>query len=63
MALKCFPLQFESAEMGKPAWRRRMEFGKLSRDQKRSSAKLKEYYGSLGFKVIPRGDIMVAFAG
>ena len=60
VALKCFPLQFECAEMGEPAWRRRMEFGKLSRDHKRSLAKLKKYYGSAGFKILPRGDIMVA---
>jgi hypothetical protein len=63
VALKCFPLQFEGAEMGEPAWCRRMEFGKLSRDHKRSSAKLKKYYASLGFKALPGNDIMVAFAG
>ncbi len=60
VALKCFPLQFECSEMGEPAWRREMQFGKLSRDRKRSLAKLKKYYGSLGFKVLPVGDIMVA---
>ena len=60
VALKCFPLQFECAEMGEPAWRREMQFGKLSRDRKRSLAKLKKHYGSLGFKVLPAGDIMVA---
>jgi hypothetical protein len=63
VALKCFPLQFECAEMGEPAWCRRMELDKLSRDHKRSSAKLKKYYGSLGFKVLPESDIMVAFPG
>jgi len=63
VALKCCPLQFERAEMGEPEWRREMQFGKLSRDHKRSSAKLKEYYGSLGFKALPGDDIMVAFAG
>lgn len=63
VALKCFPLQFECAEMGEPAWRREMQFGKLSRDRKTSSAKLKKYYASLGFKVLPGNDIMVAFAG
>jgi hypothetical protein len=63
VALKCFPLQFERAEMGEPEWRREMQFGKLSRDHKRSSAKLKKYYGSLGFKVLPEDGVMVAFAG
>ncbi len=63
VALKCFPLQFECAEMGEPAWRREMQFGKLSRDRKTSLAKLKKYYASLGFKVLPGNDIMVAFAG
>jgi len=63
VALKCFPLQFECAGMGEPAWRRKMQFGKLSRDRKRSLAKLKKYYASLGFKVLPGNDIMVAFAG
>jgi hypothetical protein len=63
VALKCFPLQFECAEMDEPAWCKRMEFGKLSRDHKRSSAKLRKYYASLGFKVLPGTDIMVAFAG
>jgi len=46
--------------MGEPAWRREMQFGKLSRDRKRSLAKLKKHYGSLGFKALPAGDIMVA---
>ncbi|MGH9931524.1 MAG: hypothetical protein ACREA9_20135, partial [Pyrinomonadaceae bacterium] len=63
VALKCFPLQFECAEMGEPEWRREMQFGKLSRDSKKSLAKLKKHYGSLGFKVLPGDDIMVAFAG
>ena len=63
VALKCFPLQFECAEMGEPEWRREMQFGTLNRDHKRSSAKLKKYYGSLGFKVLPEDGIMVAFAG
>ncbi|HYJ87184.1 MAG TPA: hypothetical protein VEW46_14075 [Pyrinomonadaceae bacterium] len=63
VALKCFPLQFEGAELDDPAWRRKMQFGKLSRDHKRGSAKLKKYYASLGFKVLPGTDIMVAFAG
>jgi hypothetical protein len=63
VALKCFPLQFERAELSEPAWRSKMQLGKLSRDRKRSLAKLKEYYGSLGFKVLPGDDIMVAFAG
>ena len=63
VALKCLPLQFECAEMGEPAWRREMQFGKLSRDRKTSLAKLKKYYASLGFKVLPGNDIMVAFAG
>jgi hypothetical protein len=44
-------------------WSREMQLGKLSRDRKRSLAKLKKYYGSLGFKVLSRDDIMVAFAG
>lgn len=63
VALKCLPLQFECAEMGEPAWCRRMELGKLSRDHKRSSAKLRKYYATLGFKVLPGNDIMVAFGG
>lgn len=63
VALKCFPLQFECAEMGEPEWRSEMQFGKLSRDRKRSLAKLKKYYASLGFKALPADDIMVAFAG
>lgn len=63
VALKCFPLQFEDKGMSEPAWRRRMQIGKLSKDHKRSSAKLREYYGSLGFKALPGDDIMVAFAG
>jgi hypothetical protein len=40
-----------------------MQFGKLSRDRKRSLAKLRKYYGSLGFKALPGDDIMVAFGG
>ncbi len=63
VALKCFPLQFEGAELDDPAWRRKMQLGKLSKDHKRSLAKLKKYYASLGFKVLPGTDIMVAFAG
>ena len=63
LALKCFPLQFECAALGEPTWRRKMQFGKLGRDRKRSHAKLRKYYGSLGFKALPGDDIMVAFAG
>jgi GNAT superfamily N-acetyltransferase len=63
VALKCFPLQFECAGIGEAAWRRKMQFGKLSKDRKRSLAKLRKYYGSLGFKALPGDDIMVAFAG
>jgi hypothetical protein len=63
VALKCFPLQFEGAELDDPAWRRKMQMGKLSKDHKRSLAKLKKYYASLGFKIIPGTDIMVAFVG
>ncbi len=63
LALKCFPLQFESAGISERAWRRKMELGKLSKDRKGSSAKLRKYYGSLGFKALPADDIMVAFAG
>jgi GNAT superfamily N-acetyltransferase len=63
VALKCFPLQFEDKRMSEPAWRRKMQLGKLSRNRQRSSAKLKKYYGSLGFMVLPGDDIMVAFAG
>lgn len=60
VALKCFPLQFEGAGLDDPAWRRKMQIGKLSRDHKRSLAKLKKYYASLGFKVLPGTDFMVA---
>ena len=63
VALKCFPLQFEVAGMSDSPWSREMQLGKLSRDRKRSLAKLKKYYGSLGFKVLSRDGIMVAFAG
>jgi hypothetical protein len=49
--------------MGEPEWRREMQFGKLSRDSKKSLSKLKKHYGSIGFKVLPGDDIMVAFAG
>lgn len=62
VALKCFPLQFE-AMRDDPAWRRKMKFGKLSKDFERSLARLKKYYGALGFKALPGDDIMVAFAG
>lgn len=58
VALKCFPLQFEGAELDEPAWRRKMQLEKLSTDHKRSLAKLKKYYASLGFKVLPGTDIM-----
>jgi GNAT superfamily N-acetyltransferase len=60
VALKCFPLQFEGGQIGEPAWRREMQFGKLSRDRERSLAKLKKHYGSLGFKVLTADSIMVA---
>jgi GNAT superfamily N-acetyltransferase len=60
VALKCFPLQFEGRELDDPAWRRKMQLGKLSKDPKRSLAKLKKYYASLGFKIIPGTDFMVA---
>jgi GNAT superfamily N-acetyltransferase len=63
VALKCFPLQFEDKGISEPAWRRKMQLGKLSKDHKRSSAKLRKYYGSLGFKALPGDNIMVAFAG
>jgi hypothetical protein len=63
VALKCFPLQFECADIGDPGWRQDMQYGKLSRDTKRSLAKLKKYYGSLGFKGLSGDDIMVAFGG
>jgi hypothetical protein len=63
VALKCFPLQFERTELSEPAWRRKMQLGKLSRDRKRSLAKLKKHYGSLGFMGLAGGDIMVAFVG
>jgi len=63
VALKCFPLQFECAELHKSEWSRGMQFAKLSRNRKRSLTKLRKYYGSLGFKDLPRDDIMVAFAG
>jgi hypothetical protein len=63
VALKCFPLQFEDKGISEPAWRRKMQLGKLSKDHKRSSAKLTKYYGSLGFKALPGDNIMVAFAG
>jgi hypothetical protein len=48
VALKCFPLQFEGPGLGDPGWRRKMQLGKLSKDEKRSLAKLKKYYDSLG---------------
>ena len=60
VALKCFPLQFEAGGFDDPAWRRKMQLGKLSRNEKRSLAKLKKYYAALGFKVIPGTDFMVA---
>jgi GNAT superfamily N-acetyltransferase len=60
VALKCFPLQFEAGGFDDPAWRRKMQLGKLSRNEKRSLAKLKKYYASLGFRVIPGTDFMVA---
>jgi GNAT superfamily N-acetyltransferase len=63
VALKCFPLQFEHKGISEPAWRRKMQIGKLSKDHERSSTKLRKYYGSLGFKTLPGNDIMVAFAG
>jgi hypothetical protein len=56
-------LQFEDKGISEPAWRRKMQLGKLSKDHKRSSAKLTKYYGSLGFKALPGDNIMVAFAG
>ena len=59
VALKCFPLQFEGAELDDPAWRRKMQLGKLSKDPKQSLAKLKKYYAALGFKIIPGTDFMV----
>lgn len=62
VALKCFPLQFEAMK-DDPAWRRKMKFGRLSKDFERSLARLKKYYGALGFKALPGDDIMVAFAG
>jgi hypothetical protein len=40
-----------------------LNFGKLSKDFDQSLAKLKEYYGSLGFMALPDDDIMVAFVG
>jgi len=60
VALKCFPLQFEGGGFDDPAWRRKMQLGKLSKDPKRSLAKLKKYYAALGFKIIPGTDFMVA---
>ena len=62
VALRCFPLQFEGCD-DDARWRRKMKFGKLSKDFDQSLAKLKEYYGSLGFMPLPDSDIMVAFVG
>lgn len=60
VALRCFPLQFEGRD-DDARWRRKMKFGKLSKDFDQSLAKLKQYYGSLGFMPLSDGEIMVAF--
>jgi GNAT superfamily N-acetyltransferase len=45
VALDCLPLQFEGCD-DDARWRRKMKFGKLSKDFDWSVAKLKKYYGS-----------------
>jgi hypothetical protein len=63
VALKCFPLQFEVESVSENGWRSKMEFAKFSKDRKKSFAKLEKYYSLLGFKALPRSDIMVRYSG
>lgn len=50
IAMKPFPLQFEAKQShNSSAWAKRLRLEDLPRDEKLSKAKLKQYYGKLGF--------------
>lgn len=63
IALKCFPLQFQVEWASENGWGSKMELAKFSKDRKKSFAKLRKYYSSLGFRALPRSDIMVRYSG
>jgi GNAT superfamily N-acetyltransferase len=63
IALKCFPLQFEAESVSENGWRSKMEFAKFTKDRKKSFTKLRKYYSSIGFRSLPRSNIMVRYAG
>jgi hypothetical protein len=58
VAIRPFPLQFRDArcvDSNDP-----MRFQDLSRDERWATARLRQHYASLGFKRVPRTDLMVA---
>ncbi len=63
VALKCFPLQFEPKQVSEREWRTKMKLEKFAKNRKKSFEKLKKYYGSVGFTLVPGTDFMVFYSG
>jgi GNAT superfamily N-acetyltransferase len=58
-AIKPFPLQFEPADRTVDEWQDALAFKSLSHDKRASTKRLKQHYEQLGFKHVPRTDLMV----
>lgn len=61
IAMKPYPLQFEARHLEAPDSdeSKRLGLDKFSLPQQKATAKLKKYYGKLGFKAVPRTEYMV----
>jgi GNAT superfamily N-acetyltransferase len=59
VAMKPFPLQFEAASLDDPKTCARLGFDQFNLTQSKATAKLRKYYGRLGFKKVPGSEMMI----
>lgn len=59
VAIKPFPLQFESGAEKAQGWRKKMRLGDLPRDEERSRKRLCGYYEQIGFEGVAETPYMV----
>lgn len=63
VTLKVFPLQLEvgyPTDSNVEAWRKRMGLAALDQNTTKAKASLKSFYKRLGFKQVPKTDLMIA---